>query len=352
VADLKAKDEKTLCNEAISRGAIFPPAHTSRRVAPRDSHLPVACINPADACGPHTSGTVMNSIVEPGASVPEMKSRSVFAYPRDPLGNRFVYIAISSRARGLSVGVNLSPDKHCTFNCVYCEVDRHLPGNNEPIDLDVMAAELESTLNLVQSGKLRGYPPYARLPIELMQLRHVAISGNGEPTLCPQFRDAVETMAHVRATSPAGFFKIVLITNASNLDAPEVQSGLGLLTRTDEIWAKLDAGTQAHMDRINQSDVRLEKVCSNILLIARHRPVIIQSLFPSLNGHGPTDREIEDYAQRLKQLKDAGAQVPLVQIYSAARPTQNPDCGHLPLRVLSQIAQTVRKATGLNAEVF
>jgi wyosine [tRNA(Phe)-imidazoG37] synthetase (radical SAM superfamily) len=307
---------------------------------------------PGRASGFFSPQDIMNTIVDSIASAPETKPNSVFAYPRDSLGNRFVYIAISSRARGLSVGVNLSPDKRCTFDCVYCEVDRHVANGDEKLDLDLLAAELESTLTLVQSGRLREHPLYARLPAELMQLRHVAISGNGEPTLCPQFCDALHEVIHVRATSRAGYFKIVLITNASNLDAPQVQNGLRLLTRTDEIWAKLDAGTQAHMDRINRPDVSLDKVCSNILLVARQRPVIIQSLFPALNGCGPTDGEIEQYALRLKELKEAGAQIPLVQIYSATRPMPNSECGHLPLRSLSQIAQTVRQVTGLNAEVF
>jgi hypothetical protein len=41
-----------------------------------------------------------------------------------------------------------------------------------------------------------------------------------------------------------------------------------------------------------------------------------------------------------------------VQIYSAARPGSQSDWGHLPLRVLSQIAQTVRQLAGVKTEVF
>jgi hypothetical protein len=55
---------------------------------------------------------------------------------------------------------------------------------------------------------------------------------------------------------------------------------------------------------------------------------------------------------RLKELKAGGAQISLVQIYSAARPGVHAEWGHLPLRVLSQIAQTVRQIAGLRAEVF
>ena len=58
------------------------------------------------------------------------------------------------------------------------------------------------------------------------------------------------------------------------------------------------------------------------------------------------------FAQRLLELKNDGAQISLVQIYSATRPTARSVCSHLPLRTLSRIAQTVRQATGLKAEVF
>ena len=96
----------------------------------------------------------------------------------------------------------------------------------------------------------------------------------------------------------------------------------------------------------------LEKVLTNILSLARQRPVVIQSLFPAINGEEPSLEEIEQYAQRLKELKADGAQISLVQIYSAARPMSHAECGHLPLKTLSHIAQIVRQTTGLKAEVF
>ena len=54
----------------------------------------------------------------------------------------------------------------------------------------------------------------------------------------------------------------------------------------------------------------------------------------------------------MPSLKSAGAEIPLVQIYSANRPIARSGCGHLPLKTLSQIAQTVRHVAGLRAEVF
>lgn len=259
---------------------------------------------------------------------------------------------VSSRARGLSIGVNVNPDKLCNFNCIYCEVNRNeLPRENR-LDVEVMAAELKHTLEFVLSGGLHERPSYRAVPHELLQLRQVTLSGDGEPTLAPNFVETVQQVMHVRAMGGFPFFKIVLFTNATGLDQPQVQQGLKLFTRSDEIWAKLDGGTQEYLNKVDKLDVPIEKILANILHLARQRPVVIQSLFPSINGQEPPLEEIEQYALRLKELKEAGAQIPLVQIYSAARPTPNSICGHLPLKTLSDIVHTVRQVAGLKAEVF
>ena len=277
-------------------------------------------------------------------------AETAFGSPRDFLDNCFVYTVVSARARGLSVGVNMNPEKNCNFNCVYCEVQREEPDRTR-LDVEQMAEELKATLALVQAERLRERPWYQKLPDELLQLRHVALSGDGEPTLSPRFAEALQAVVHVRALG--GYhFKLVLITNGTGLDLPHVLNGLKHFTQTDEIWVKLDGGTHAYLNRINRADIPMEKLLSNIVLVGRQRPVVIQSLFPSLNGEEPPVEEIEQYAQRLLEVKNGGANISLVQIYSAARPAAGSQCSHLPLRVLSRIAHTVRQNTGLRAEVF
>ena len=275
-----------------------------------------------------------------------------FGSPRDFLDNRFVYTVVSARARGLSVGVNICPDKHCNFQCVYCEVHRNGSASRTPLDVEAMAAELKKTLAYVSGGRLRERPWYRTLPDELLRLRHVALSGDGEPTLSSAFSAALQAIVHVRALCGLPFFKLVLLTNATGLDQPHVQQGLRHFTRSDEVWAKLDGGTQAYVNKVNRGTVPLEKILANLLLLGRQRPIVIQSLFPAINGEEPPLEEIEQYAQRLLELKNAGAQISLVQIYSATRPSPNSESGHLPLKVLSRIAHIVRQTTGLSAEVF
>jgi wyosine [tRNA(Phe)-imidazoG37] synthetase (radical SAM superfamily) len=285
-------------------------------------------------------------------AVPPPAGETAFGFPRNFLENRFVYVVVSPRARGLSIGINMNPDKQCDFDCVYCEVNRQVAARASRLEVETLARELEHTLDLAYADKLRALPLYRHLPADLLSLRHVALSGDGEPTLCPKFREAAQAVIHVRARGHFPFFKVVLITNGTWLDLPTVQQGLNGFTKQDEIWIKLDAGTQAYMDKVNRSQVRLEKIIANIFAVGRQRPVVIQSLFQMHHGQEPPEEEIDHYVERLRSLKDGGAQISLVQIYSATRPPSRAPCDHLPLKSLSRIAQKVRQHTGLPAEVF
>jgi wyosine [tRNA(Phe)-imidazoG37] synthetase (radical SAM superfamily) len=277
---------------------------------------------------------------------------TAFGRPRDRLGNRFAYAAISQRARGLSIGVNLNPDKRCNFDCVYCEVDRDTPGRERRVEVAVMAAELERLLRLQHEGKLGELEWFRNLPAELLELKEVALSGYGEPTLCPNFDEVVREVLFLRSTGKLPFFKTVLITNGTGLDLPPVTAGLDLLREQDEIWVKLDAGTPEYYKQVNRPTLPFWRILANILAVSKKRPVIIQSLFPLVNGQEPPWEEIDEYAQRLRELKAAGAQISLVQVYSAHRPPHRPNCEHLALKSLSRIASHVRTVTGLRAEVF
>ena len=279
-------------------------------------------------------------------------SETAFGCPRDFLGNRFVYAVICARARGLSIGLNMNPDKVCNFDCVYCEVKRDVPPVEHELDTTVLAAELEKTLLLIQSGGIREVAGYRAVNPDLLRLRNVAFSGDGEPTLCLNFAEVVQEVVHVRARGAHPYFKMVLITNGTWLDARPVQEGLQYFTREDEIWIKLDAGTQPYMNRVNRSEVPLGRVLDNIRLIGQKRPIIIQSLFPLIGEQEPPPEEIDHYLQRLREFKEASAMIKLVQIYSAARPAAKSECRHIRLQDLARIARRVKAETGLNAEVF
>jgi wyosine [tRNA(Phe)-imidazoG37] synthetase (radical SAM superfamily) len=311
---------------------------------------------PPSTPAPDRLPKVMSAVVEQrscGAEEhPGRRLHSGFEAPREFFGNRWVYLVLSPRARGLSVGVNLNPDRRCNFDCVYCDVERGPSGQESELDVEALAGELTHTLDRIRQGQVRELNGFRDLPEDLLLLRQVAISGDGEPTLSPRFADALGAIVHVRARGLFPFFKIALLTNATRLDEPDVQHGLRLLVAQDEIWTKLDGGSNEYLQRINRGHISMERILSNILLVSRHRPVVIQSLFPLLDGLEPSEEDVQQYAHRLEELRIAGARISLVQICSATRHTSRSHCGHLTLRTLSKIAQTVRATTGLPVEVF
>jgi len=270
---------------------------------------------------------------------------------RNYAGNRFVYSILSQRADGFALGVNMNPDKRCNFDCIYCEVDRSCPGEISSVDVETMAAELHRMLHIFHNRQhqLLGYPKEV---LELFSLKEIALSGDGEPTLCLNFHEVVDAVVQGRLRSRLPFLKIVLLTNASHLHRLEVRDGIALFDRRDEIWAKLDVGTQDYMNTVNGGDASLRIVLKNIRELALKRPVIIQSLFCAIDGGEPSRSEVLAYAQQLRSLRLAGAHIPLVQIYSVRRPVIRPNCTHLPLQSLSKIARLVRSVSGLHTEIF
>lgn len=290
-----------------------------------------------------------------GANVQSTRSarrsvESTFGEPRCFLGQRLVYLAISQRAHGLTVGVNLNPGRECNFNCVYCEVRRSQPESGEGVNLKVLDAALRNALEQARRGDLTDVPSFQKVPSDLLRFQGVAVSGDGEPTLCPNFSAALELLAHLRAVNP--FFKIVVMTNGSGLHLRPVQEGFQRLGMDDEVWVKLDAGTQSYMDTINRAFMPLSQILENLLLLGRQRPVVIQSLFPCLNGQEPPPDEIDQYVQRLAELREAGARIQRVLICSAHQPTAVKGCTHLPLQALAQIARKIKTVTELETEVF
>src|SRR5258707_253567 len=109
----------------------------------------------------------------------------MMTHTRNFFGNRFVYAVISQRAHGLSIGVNMNPDKFCNFDCVYWEVDRREISRDAHVDLEIMSAELRAMLILAHERKIRELPGYQSVPEGLLDLKELALSGDGEPTLCP-----------------------------------------------------------------------------------------------------------------------------------------------------------------------
>src|SRR6185369_5778405 len=100
-------------------------------------------------------------------------------HPRSFESNRFVYPVLSRRSGGISVGVNLNPDKVCNFDCIYCQVDRTRQSETTFVETEALLEELEATLRLVVSGELFETEEFRWTPLALRRLNDIAFSGDG-----------------------------------------------------------------------------------------------------------------------------------------------------------------------------
>jgi wyosine [tRNA(Phe)-imidazoG37] synthetase (radical SAM superfamily) len=267
--------------------------------------------------------------------------------------NRYVYPVISRRSKGLSIGVNLNPDKVCNFDCVYCCVDRTMPATVPKVDLAILREELDHLIGLAASDEIFAHAPFDVTPAHLRRLNDVAFSGDGEPTSYPHFPEACRMAAELLQKHGRSDVKIVVITNATLFQQKQAREGLAYLDQHNgEIWAKLDAGTEAYYRQIERTSIPLQRVLDNILAAGHVRPIVIQSLFLRLNDQGPPPGEIDAYVQRLKDLVAGGCQIKLVQVYTVARSTAVAECTPLPASELDAITERVRRETGLMVETY
>ena len=234
----------------------------------------------------------------------------------------YAYPVLSRRSKGISLGINLNPDKICNFDCVYCEVDRNTPGKRSDISISQITDEVIELLDLIDQKNLYNAPPFIGIPDHLRRLNDIAFSGDGEPTTCLELPLVVQKIVSILKSRNDSKTKLILITDSSNLLAPHVVEALGtMMPNRGEIWAKLDAGTDEYYKEINRTHIPLGKILRNIEITSKQWPVTIQSLFLKWKGLGPSREEIKSFANHLQRFVASGSKIQTLQIYTVARPT-------------------------------
>ena len=256
----------------------------------------------------------------------------------------YVYPVVSRRSRGLSIGVNLNPDTICNFDCVYCQVDKLEHPKPMAVDVGRLRDELDGMLSAVASGQIWEHPRFAPVDAPLRRINDIAFSGDGEPTAAACFPEAVDLVAGLKRSHGLDHTKLVLITNATLLNRPHVEAALRVMDDNQgEVWAKLDAGTQAYYKQIDRSAVALPTILDNILACGRRRPIVIQSMFLKLHDQPVPDNEFDAYLQRLAELIDAGCRIKLVQLYTVARKPLESYVTALDDAALSRLAERCKQ---------
>jgi histidinol dehydrogenase len=258
-----------------------------------------------------------------------------------------VYPVYSRRSGGLSVGINLFPDrKCCPFDCPYCEVfpfSTNAFFSTEQMEEDLRAA--------IADAVKRNIP-----------VMDICFSGNGEPSLSPDFPTALELAGRIR-NEMVPSAKLVLITNGAGLLQPGLFSLLadaaapsqeGEPSFALDIWLKLDAGTPGWYQLINRSGIPHDKLIAKIKEFAASAPVTIQTMLCSVDGLAPPPDEAQAWESLLLELATiAAGKLRKVQIYGKARPSpEDPKAQALPVAYLEKRADSLRQALGVSAQIL
>lgn len=267
--------------------------------------------------------------------------------------NRFVYPVLSRRSEGISIGVNLNPDKVCNFDCIYCQVDRTTASETRFVEIPQLLGELEDTLELVTSGQIYEHEKFHGTPPELRRLNDIAFSGDGEPTTYKNFDEIIAACADVKQRLGLDGVKMVLITNASMFHRPHVLRGLEILDQNNgELWAKLEAGTEEYFKLIDRTSIPFRQILDNITNAARVRPLVIQALFMRVSGQPPSEQELAAFCDRLSEILAAGGKLKLVQVYTIARKPTESFVTPLADAEVDAIVQLVERRTGIPAKAY
>ena len=279
--------------------------------------------------------------------MPGMKRRLDFADHRRDLGdNRYIYAVVSRRARGLSIGINLNPDKVCNFDCPYCQVDRRVPGGPADIDLDLLEQELDHLLALTH-GSLWAIAPFDTVDPALRRVADIAFAGDGEPTSPPEFAEAARRVQQLRDQHGLSV-PIRLLTNATLLHRERVQAGLAYI---DEPWCKLDAGTEAYFQLVDGTRFPFNRVLQNLRALSKQRPIVLQSMFLKWEGQPASPAEQEAWLRRLTEILEDGGQIQEVQAYTVARRPADDRVQPVERAWLESLADRAR-GLGLKVEVY
>lgn len=266
--------------------------------------------------------------------------------------NRYVYAVVSRRVGALSIGINLNPDKICNFDCPYCQVDRTEPSGSGVVDLDRLESELDQLLGWVADGSLWSHAPFDTAPETMRRVGDISFAGDGEPTSAAEFAGAVRRVVDGRARFGLGDVPLSLLTNATLFQRDSVREGLDVLHGAGgEVWAKLDAGTESWFHKVDGTQFPFRRVLANIEYSAARYNTVIQSMFHTFDGVGPTDEEVQEWANRLGEVLESGGTIRHVQVYSVARRPSLDSVGRLPDERLEWIAAQAR-GLGLDVAVY
>ena len=248
-----------------------------------------------------------------------------------------IYGPINSRRLGSSLGLNIMPThyKLCPFNCVYC----HYGWTDE------QALDITDRLKDLPAPKQVG--DALRASLEEMHRRdakpdYITFSGNGEPTVHPQFGEVVEVVRAVRdQVVPA--VKLALLSNSTGLQKPSVRAAIKGI---DLAIMKLDAGTEELFQKVNRpvGSITLEQI---VFGLKQLDDFVTQTVFMRGTVDNATDQAVESWIKAVGEVRPNEA-----QIYTVDRWPADPGLEKVGKERLHRIAELAQEKTGVTVVVY
>ena len=245
-----------------------------------------------------------------------------------------VFGPIHSRRLGSSLGVNLSPrdGKVCSFDCLYCEAGFNAQGTgttglpSRPEVASLLRARLESM-------RAAGEP-----------LDVITFSGNGEPTLHPEFEEIVGDVIALRDEFYPDV-KISVLTNSTRLDSEAVCRAL---ERVDNNILKLDSAVEETMRRLDRPTSKSFTVARVVEQLKRFASTgVIQTMIVRGDGvDNTTDAEISALIEAYRAIRPRS-----IMIYSIDRKTPDELLRKVGRDELEAIAARIASAVQLPVSV-
>ena len=254
------------------------------------------------------------------------------------LFNDLVFGPLKSRRLGISLGVNLMPKagKICSFDCIYCECG----WNNAERDAHLIRPTKEAIERALEQ-KLK------ELKGTTIEPESITFSGNGEPTLHPQFAEIVDIVIRLRDLyCPKAVISV--LTNGTMIGNEKV---FNALNKIENNIVKLDGGTKECIKAINLPNFKfdLEKYISQLKRFNGN--LTIQTLFLRGEHNGKTidnttENEVNQWIEHLKIIRPKR-----VMMYVIERATPEENLEKISKAELQSIAEKVN-SIGIEAEIY
>jgi wyosine [tRNA(Phe)-imidazoG37] synthetase (radical SAM superfamily) len=203
----------------------------------------------------------------------------------------YFYGPVPSRRLGFSLGVNLTPKKFCTFDCVYCQLGKTTKKTAKRF-FCVDIVEFEKQLRKIINRKPK--------------IDYITISGSGEPTLHKKLDKIIEVIKKTTNNK----YPICVITNSSLLYKKEVRKEL---SSADLIIPSLDAATKKTFYRIDKPyrQITLQKVISGLINLRKEFKGRIWLEIMLLGGLNDSLREAREFRKLIDKIKPDKVQLNL-----------------------------------------